>query len=191
MEHPSPAVSWPAHTARLWIRPMTATDVADIWEFRRLPEVYEWLPHDYSDRAGFETLMADPERLRRTLVLGIEDRIIGDLYLAVSDAWGQGEVIDQTRGTLAEIGWVLDPTYAGHGYATEAVAELLRVCFEDLGVRRVRAACFADNVASWRLMERVGMRREEHAVRDSLHRTRGWLDGYAYALLADEWRTAH
>jgi RimJ/RimL family protein N-acetyltransferase len=51
----------------------------------------------------------------------------------------------------------------------------------------VTANCFADNVASWRLMERVGMRRELHAVRESLHRSGKWLDGLGYALLADEW----
>ena len=84
-------------------------------------------------------------------------------------------------------GWVLHPAYAGHGLATEAVAELLRACFEDLGLRRVVAQCFADNEASWRLMERVGMRREAHS-RESLHRTRGWIDGLGYAVLADEWR---
>ena len=49
--------------------------------------------------------------------------------------------------------------------------------------------CFADNVPSWRLMERLGMRREEYAVRDSLHRSGEWLDGMTYALLADEWRS--
>jgi RimJ/RimL family protein N-acetyltransferase len=37
-------------------------------------------------------------------------------------------------------------------------------------------------------MERVGMRREQYTVRDSLHRSDGWLDGMCYALLADEWR---
>jgi RimJ/RimL family protein N-acetyltransferase len=85
---------------------------------------------------------------------------------------------------------VLDPAYTGHGYATEAVREMLRFCFEDLGLRRVIANCFADNSTSWRLMERVGMRREAHAVRDSLHRSGKWLDGYTYALLADEWLSA-
>ena len=64
----------------------------------------------------------------------------------------------------------------------------MRICFEDLRLRRVFAISFADNVASWRLMERLGMRREEYGVRDSLHRTRGWLDSVRYALLADEWR---
>ena len=32
------------------------------------------------------------------------------------------------------------------------------------------------------------MRREYHSRRDGLHRTRGWLDGFEYAILADEWR---
>ncbi len=58
----------------------------------------------------------------------------------------------------------------------------------ELGLRRVTAGCFAANEASWRLMERVGMRREIHTVRESLHRSGEWLDGMGYALLADEWR---
>jgi RimJ/RimL family protein N-acetyltransferase len=37
-------------------------------------------------------------------------------------------------------------------------------------------------------MEKLGMRRELYAVRESLHRTGEWLDGAGYALLADEWR---
>lgn len=88
----------------------------------------------------------------------------------------------------AELGWALHPDQAGQGYATEAVRELIRICFEDLGLRRVTANCFADNEASWRLMERVGMRREQYAVAESLHRSGAWLDGLGYALLADEWR---
>jgi RimJ/RimL family protein N-acetyltransferase len=68
------------------------------------------------------------------------------------------------------------------------VGEVLRVCFDQLGLRRVVAGCFAGNVASWRLMERVGMRREQHSVRDALHRSGEWMDGYGYALLAEEWR---
>ena len=57
----------------------------------------------------------------------------------------------------------------------------------DLGVRRVVADCFAANESSWRLMERVGMRRQSYTVRDSLHRSGEWLDGMTYALLAEEW----
>jgi len=71
--------------------------------------------------------------------------------------WAQTEVKEAARGVQAEIRWVLDPSYGGRGLATEAVASMLRICFEKLGVRRVVANCFADNTRSWRLMERLGM----------------------------------
>ena len=127
------------------------------------------------------------ERLASTLIVEKDGVVIGDLYLHVQDAWSQAEVREQAAGTVVEIGYLLDPAYVGQGYATEAVRELLRICFEDIGVRRVIAQCFADNVPSWRLMERVGMRREQHTKQDSLHRNGEWLDGMMYALLSDEW----
>ena len=64
--------------------------------------------------------------------------------------------------------------------------ELLRYCFQDLGVRRITASCFLDDDTSLSLMERVGMRRELHAVRGSLHRSGRWLDTIGYAILKDE-----
>lgn len=184
------AVPWPVATERLTIRPGTLADIEVTWQFRRLPEVGQWLTSASGDRADYAEKFADPERLSRTLVIELDGVVIGDLYLVVQDAWSQSEVTDRARGVQAELGWVLAPSYAGHGYATEAVGELLRICFEELGLRRVIAQCFADNDASWRLMERLGMRREEYAVRDSLHRSGEWLDGMSYALLADEWHAA-
>jgi hypothetical protein len=67
------------------------------------------------------------------------------------------------------------------------VRALVSLSFGPLGLRRLTANCFLDNEPSWRLMERLGMRRELHAVKESLHRTKGWLDGLSYALLAEEW----
>ena len=58
----------------------------------------------------------------------------------------------------------------------------------ELGLRRVTGACFADNIASSRVMEKCGMRREQHGVRDSWHAELGWIDGYTYAILAEEWK---
>lgn len=81
------------------------------------------------------------------------------------------------------------PPHNGRGYATEAVRALLDIVFDELQLRRVTASCFAANEASWRLMERLGMRRETYNVRESLHRSGEWLDGMVYALLADEHRT--
>lgn len=181
-------VAWPVRTARLSLRPATLDDIETLWQYRRIPSSYEWLGHDFSTLEAFVDKMSTPEAVSHTLVVELDGRIVGDLYLDIGDAWAQSDVAAQAAGSQAELGWCIDPAYAGQGLVTEAASELVRICFEDLGLRRVKALCFADNVASWRVMERLGMRREEYAVKDSLHRTKGWLDGMTYALLADEWR---
>ncbi len=182
------AVAWPIRTSRLTFRPITVAELPALFEIRRRPEVSEWLPSLPTDRDAFVERLSDPERLAVTLALELDGELIGDLYLNVGEPWAQAEVADQAKGTQAELGWVLAPEHGGRGLATEAASELIRICFEDLGLRRVVALCFADNVASWRIMEKLGMRREEHNRSDSLHRSGQWLDGFGYALLADEWR---
>ena len=181
----------PLHTERLTLRPATADSADPIWKFRQLKSVNEWLTGCPADLDGYRKLFSKPARLATTVIVTLGHdpaaQIIGDFMLRREDAWAQLDVADQARDTQAELGWVLDPAHTGHGYATEAVRELLRYCFQDLGVRRVTANCFLDNDTSWRLMERVGMRRELHAVRESLHRSGRWLDTVGYAILEEEW----
>ena len=180
---------WPFRTDRLSLRPAAAQDSDAVLAYRRLPEVNEYMTSAPSDAAEWAEVFAQEDRLSKTLVAEHDGRIVGDLMIAVEDAWSQTEVRPRAEGVQAEIGWCLDPAYQGRGLATEGVAALLEICFDGLGLRRVLANCFADNTASWRLMERLGMRREMYTVRDSLHRSGVWLDGMAYALLADEWRS--
>ena len=187
MTNPLDRVGWPVRTARLTIRPVRASDLEATWSYRRLPEVSQWMTAAPTTIEDYGAIFEDPDRLARTQLMELDGTVIGDLMIAVENAWSQTEVADGAERVQAELGWCLDPRYGGQGYATEAAAELLRICFEDLGLRRVTAHCLADNVASWRLMERLGMRRELHAVRESLHRSAGWVDGYGYALLAEEW----
>ena len=182
------AVSWPVRTARLTLRPALADDLAATWEYRRLPEVSRWLTRAPATPEEYGEHFLDPDRLARTVVVELQGHVVGDLMLKVEDAWAQAEVADRARGTQAELGWVLHPEHAGHGYATEAVRALIDLAFDGMGLRRVTAGCFAANEPSWRLMERVGMRRETVTVRESLHRSGEWLDGMGYALLADERR---
>jgi RimJ/RimL family protein N-acetyltransferase len=178
------------HTERLTLRPATADDVEATWRFRRLESVSEWLTSAPATLDAYRAQFLGPEWLGKTLIIEHDGEVIGDLMLAVNDAWAQTEIRDQAVRVHAELGWVLDPDHTGSGYATEAVREVIRYCFEELGVRRVNAECFTANESSWRLMERVGMRRETHSVRDGLHRSGEWMDGYVYALLADEWTAA-
>jgi len=187
MDSPLDAVEWPVRTERLLIRRVADADVEATWTYRRLDEVSRWITAAPQDLDAYRAMFTEEERLAKTLVVELDGVVVGDLMLAVEDAWAQAEVRDQGKGTQAEVGYVLDPAYAGKGLATEAVVALIDLSFGPLGLRRVVANCFADNESSWRLMERIGMRREAHTVRESLHRSGQWLDGLSYALLADEW----
>jgi RimJ/RimL family protein N-acetyltransferase len=184
-----PVLRQPVRTERLTLRAAGAEDAAASFAYRRLEPVGRWITSLPTDLETYRSTFTDPVRLADTIVVELDGETIGDLMLRVEDAWAQAEVADRAARKQAELGWVLDPARTGHGYATEAVRALLGICFEDLGLRRVVASCFLDNTASWRLMERVGMRREAHLRAESLHRSGRWLDSVTYALLAEEWRT--
>jgi RimJ/RimL family protein N-acetyltransferase len=178
-------VAWPVPTARLSLRRARVDDADAVLSYRRLPPATQWLGAPPED---FHTRFAAPERLGLLLVVERAGAVIGDVMVRIEDAWAPARVVSQARGVQAELGWSLRPEEMGKGYATEAVEAAMRICFEDLGLRRVFAGCFTANTASSRLMERVGMRREALTVKDALHPSGEWMDGYRYALLADEWR---
>lgn len=193
MTDPLDAVSWPIRTERLLIRRCRPDDLAATWRYRRLPEVAEWITAAPAGPDEYGKSFLEPGRLGQCLIVEViddlvgEPTVIGDLMVRIEDAWAQDEVIDQVRSTQAELGWTMDPAYGKRGLATEAVRALIGLCFGPIGLRRVHAECFADNESSWRLMERLGMRREAHTRKDSLHRSGRWCDGLSYALLAEEW----
>jgi RimJ/RimL family protein N-acetyltransferase len=184
-------LAWPRRTERLLLRPLTLDDADAVLAYRSDPDVARWLGRPAHTREELLASHFTEADLEHALAVELDGRVVGDMMVVVEDAWAQRDVREQARRSQAYLAWVLSPTHHGRGLMTEALEEVLRLCFDDLGVRRAKAECFALNEPSWRLMERVGMRRETHAVQDSLHRDLGWIDGYGYAILADEWRARH
>jgi ribosomal-protein-alanine N-acetyltransferase len=90
------------------------------------------------------------------------------------------------RTPAGEILYLLNRQYWGHGYATEAVRAVLGFGFRELGLHRVYATCRPANVASSRVMEKVGMQREGHLRRHRWMKG-AWHDSLLYAILEDEW----
>ena len=59
-----------------------------------------------------------------------------------------------------EIGWVFNPKYFNKGYASEAAQATLKFGFKEMKLHRIIATCQSQNTPSYRLMKRIGMRRE-------------------------------
>lgn len=184
--HPLDGLVWPRRTERLVLRRPRPVDVPAIFAYRTLPEVSHFLSSGTDDLEVFTSEFGAWQTTQ--LVVEHEGQIIGDLMVRMQDSWSQAEVAHLAAGTGAELGWVFAPSAHGNGFATEAVMELLEIAFEGLGVRRIEAGCFAENVASRRVMEKAGLRLEGIFLGDSLHRDGTWRDGALYALLLEEWQ---
>jgi ribosomal-protein-alanine N-acetyltransferase len=89
----------------------------------------------------------------------------------------------------ASLGYWIGADYARQGYMTSAVAASVTFVFEQLRLHRLEAACLPSNVASIRLLEKVGFTREGFARR-YLRINGVWQDHFLYAMLSEDPRPA-
>lgn len=178
--------SYPLHTERLTLRPFSRGDVDAVFAYRRLDEVARYLfdvPLSREEcalaiqqRIGQVALEAQDDKI----ILAVEQTASGTLIGEVSLIWRS---VDARQG---EMGWIFDPVHHGQGYATEAANAILDLAFGPGDMHRVSARCDVRNEASWRLMERLGMRREAHFREHAIFKSE-WDEEYIYAILWQEW----
>ncbi|MDO5517484.1 MAG: GNAT family protein, partial [Clostridium sp.] len=92
-----------------------------------------------------------------------------------------------------ELGYVFNSSYWGNGYATEACMKIMEYAFKELYAHRIYARCNPENSASWKLMERLHMRKEGHFKNKAFFfRDKDgnplWHDAYEYAILDEEFK---
>ena len=94
---------------------------------------------------------------------------------------------DSPETREGDIGYELDPKFWGSGFATEAARAVLHFGFSHMHLHRVSAWCIAENVASARVLEKVGMRLERRASDHQYFKGR-WWDTLSYAISYEEWQ---
>lgn len=169
-------------TPRLILRPITAADGPAILRYMSDPVVTRWLPEGRLDEAQAQAF-AQKNAGRSATNVAVVERASGQLvgHMPFHSWFGHA---------THEVGWVFGSAHQGRGYATEAARALTDFAFGPLGCHRLVATCQPENIASWRVMEKLGMRREAH-FRQALRQESGqWWDEYFYALLAHEHRVA-
>lgn len=171
----------------LVLREASEADIARLLSFRNDPSVNRFMLRTSVAPEVFrrEWLAVATSETDFSCVAEAEEGVVAMGFLDIVDGIGQPGM---PRGTEGVIGYIVEPRFKGRGFATSVARGLLAAAFDHLDLRRVTAGCFADNPASARVLERAGMRREQHGIEDSWHAELGWVDGYTYGLLASEWR---
>jgi RimJ/RimL family protein N-acetyltransferase len=174
---------WPIETERLVIRPYIEDDLDGLYALQSDPEVVRYLYEEPRTRP--ETR----ESLQRKMQSAVEQE--GDwLSAAVTlDGAFVGDAafhwVSEKHKT-AEVGYMIDPRYQGRGFATEATRPFVDWAFAQ-GFHRVLGRIEARNVASGRVLEKLGMRQEAHFVENEWVKGE-WQSEIVYAILDREWQ---
>lgn len=174
-------------TERLVIRRVEERDVATAIAHEEDRRIMRWirdaLPRDEIESRVRDTLGAWHADEGRWLVLTAaaraDDAMLGIVCFRVTDR----------EHETVEVGYRLHPDHQRQGLAAEAMTALITFLFDAADVRRIVALCAAENEASWRLMEKLGMRREG-LLREHSKLAGAWCDELVYGLLRREWGPA-
>ena len=179
-----PTAALPLHTERLTLRDFAADDWFAVHSYAADPEVaryMDWGPNsDAETRAFIERVLvirqAAPRRdFELAITLRADGRLIG----------GCGIHISNPRNREGWIGYILRRDCWGQGYASEAARALLGFGFGALDLHRIFATCDLRNLASARVLEKIGMRHEGH-MREHRWQKTEWRDSLLYAILEQE-----
>ena len=135
-------------------------------------------PFTHKDAGEFVVRFSNPAQWDEIPMFAIvlDNKVIGQVYLNAPDMVNQ----------RAEIGYMLSHNHWGKGIAAEAAGAVLIYGFETLGLNKIFATCDVRNTRSWRVMEKLGMKREG-LLRNHLKWRGEFLDEYYYGILRSEW----
>ena len=163
-------------TERLILRPWAETDAGDLYRYAkddRVGPIAGWPPHSSVDNSAeiIRTVFSAPETY--AVCLKEDNRAIGSIGLMIG-ARSDKEIPD----TEGEIGYWIGVPFWGRGYIPEAVREIQRHAFEDLGCTALWCGYYDGNGKSKRVQEKCGF---------TFHHTEEGVD----CLLVGDVRTEH
>ncbi|MFT8310906.1 MAG: GNAT family N-acetyltransferase [Sporolactobacillus sp.] len=139
---------------RLLLRPVKLSDAENMYAYAGRPEnSYYVFPTNESveqTRENIKQIFIKNPDGKYGIFLKEEDRLIGTIYLLNIDY----------KNRKAELSYVLNQDYEGHGYAIEAAQFIKKMLFEYMHFERLFARHTLDNYKSERLMDRLGLQKE-------------------------------
>ena len=135
-----------------------------------------WGPNRKEDSRSFvrqnlyDAALCPRKRYALAIIELKTQRLVGAAELNIQDAHN------------GEIGYSLHPEFWGIGLATEAARLLIDFGFNELHLHRIYATCDPRNIASYKVMEKLGLTYEGR-MRENLLIKDGWRDSLLYSIL--------
>jgi ribosomal-protein-alanine N-acetyltransferase len=175
-------------TPRLKIRNMRSLDLEGFLFYRSNPDVVKYQSFEVMTHERAEEFIQSQQNrpfgkpgewVQYTIEHRESGEIIGDCALK----------LDTVDTRIAEIGITLSHNEQGKGYAKEAFQSILDFLFAIPDFHHVEETVDAENLASIKLLENLGFRREGHFVENIFFKGK-WGSEYRYAMLRKDWEAA-
>ncbi|MBN1697306.1 MAG: GNAT family N-acetyltransferase [Spirochaetales bacterium] len=171
-------------TGRLFIRQFRQSDWEDLYRYLSLPEIFEFEPGSPVTKDEAKKLAAERAAGNDffAVILREINKMVGHLYFHHTDP---------KEYMTWELGFIFNPTYHNNGYCTEASKAIIDFAFTVLKAHRVAAYCNPANIPSWKVLEKIGMKREGCFRQKAFFRRDKndipiWHDCYAYGIVENE-----
>ena len=146
-------------TKRLILRPVTMADAMAMFAYTSDVENTKW---DFPANQSIE----ETEKVIKNIYLKTPLGRYGIVLKETSEFIGTIDLMNWSDGKEAEIGYIINKKFWGHGLATEASAKILELCFKVLEFEKVHAFCALENPASARVLTKIGMTELERLPND-------------------------
>ena len=169
------------HTERLTLRPWRQTDLQDFYAYASVDGVGQmagWKPH--ANREESQRILNSFIECRKTFAVEYQGKVIGSLGIEQYDEEKFPEFTDKK---CREIGYVLAKDYWGQGLMPEAVREVIRYLFEDVGLDVIFCGHFLSNSQSKRVQEKCGF---EHYSFGKYQTVMGIVEDSSFNILTRE-----
>ncbi|MFT4245167.1 MAG: GNAT family protein [Micrococcaceae bacterium] len=178
---------WPVvlHHGPLVLRPLKRSD-KNVWYTAR-EQNHDWLAKWEATSPFGDTIVRFPT-IRRILEKEARNGKMLPFAMEVnSELIGQVTVADINYGSQCsgQIGYWISEEYAGQGLTALGVAMAIDYCFNQLQLHRIEIHVRPENIASLRIPEKLGMRREGYR-KEFAHINGKWADHISFALINGE-----
>ena len=173
-------------STHLLLRDFVAEDWREVYAYTSLPEACRfepWGPYSAEEARALVQGRIEAAGVKPRTAFGL-----AVVFPKTGTVIGEGGLAIHSQSfRTGEISYIIHPEYWRHGFATEVAFTLLSFGFTTLNLHRIFATCDPRNVASQRVLQKLGMQCEGR-MRETLLLRDGWRDSVLYSLLEQEWQ---